>query len=208
MIVMVSNNTGFDAGRLAGKYPGQIGHLHSVDSPREPKQGIPWALDNGVFGAWQTGREWSEEPLYKYLDAYAAWDPSWVICPDWVGDRDETLRRWEKHSAALLAFGIPMAFAVQDGMTTEDVPSEAAVIFVGGTTSWKWQNLRTWTDHYPRVHVGRVNSRRLLNQAASAGAESCDGTGWFRDPVRTRELDLWLEESKTITREPWLNFSQ
>jgi hypothetical protein len=103
---MPSNNTGFEAGRLFGMFPDRLAHLHSVDSPREPKIGIPWALDNGVFGAWSTGRE--------------------------------------------------------------------------------------WTKHFPRVHVGRVNSRRLLEQAESAGAESCDGTGWFRDPTRTLELESYL----------------
>ncbi len=193
---MPSNNTGFAAGYLAGKYPGRIGHLHSVDSPREPKPGIPWALDNGVFGAWQSGSEWSEEPLYRYLDDYSAWNPIWVVVPDWVGDRDETLRRWDKHAPALKSFGVPLAFAVQDGMTVEDVPAEAEIIFAGGTTSWKWRNLRMWTEAFPRVHVGRVNSRRLLEQAESVGAESCDGTGWFREPRRTQELENYLSKSQ------------
>lgn len=86
-----------------------------------------------------------------------------------------------------------MAFAAQDGMTPADVPSDADVVFVGGSTSWKWANLRMWTDNFPRVHVGRVNSRRLLEQAEQAGAESCDGTGWFRDPERTAELEAYLK---------------
>ncbi len=192
MIVMPSNNTGFDCGVLFGRYPGRLAHLHSVERQVEPKQGIPWALDNGVFGAWSSGREWSEEPLYRFLDVYAAWNPMWVVCPDWVGDRDKTLSLWEKHSSALHAFGVDLAFAAQDGMTPEDVPQDAAIVFVGGTTSWKWRNLRMWTESFPRVHVGRVNSRRLLEQAESCGAESCDGTGWFRDPKRTRELELYL----------------
>ena len=48
MIVMPSNNTGFAAGCLFGKHPGRLGHLHNVDRLSEPKQGIPWALDNGA----------------------------------------------------------------------------------------------------------------------------------------------------------------
>ena len=210
MIVMVSNNTGFEAGRLAGKYPGQIGHLHSVDSPREPKPGIPWALDNGVFGAWQAGRKWSEEPLYRYLDDYAAWEPAWIVCPDSVGNRDETLRLWEEHSPALRALGLPLAFAVQDSMEKGDVPTNdgAQVVFCGGSTSWKWRHLRMWTQFFPRVHVGRVNSRRLLAQAEDAGAESCAGTGWFRDPVRPRARDLYLEQRSKENAQPCLEFSQ
>jgi hypothetical protein len=65
---MPSNNTGFEAGRLFGRFPERMGHLHSVESPREPKPGIVWALDNGAFGAWSNGLEWDERPFYDYLD--------------------------------------------------------------------------------------------------------------------------------------------
>ena len=197
MIIMPSNNTGFDAGRLFGMFPDRLAHLHSVDSPREPKQGIKWALDNGVYGAWEKGRPWSEEPFYRYLDQYAAWKPMWALVPDWVGDRERTLQLWEDHWHAVKAFGVPLAFAVQDGMTPGDVPEDADVIFVGGTTSWKWRTLRTWSENFPRVHVGRVNSGNLLEQAEAAGAESCDGTGWFRDPTRTQELENYLSTPRT-----------
>ena len=202
MIVMPSNNTGFAAGFLFGKHPGKLGHLHSVESPREPVLNIPWAMDNGVFGAWQSGKTWSEEPLYRYLDDYAAWKPLWVVVPDWVGDRDETLRRWDQHAPALQAFGAPLAMAVQDGMTPADVPAECAVVFIGGSTSWKWRSLPMWASSFSRVHVGRVNSMRLLLMAENAGAESCDGTGWFRDPVRTAELAAYLEG---VEQHPELN---
>lgn len=192
MIIMPSNNTGFDAGLLFGRYPDRLAHLHSVDSIREPKQGIPWALDNGVFGAFTSGRTWSEEPLYSFLDSYAAWKPSWVVVPDWVGDREKTLELWDQHAPALKAFGVPLAIAVQDGMTPADVPTDADVVFVGGSTSWKWRNLPMWTKAFKRIHVGRVNSLRLLLMAEKSGAESCDGTGWFRDPTRTKELEFYL----------------
>lgn len=192
---MPSNNTGFDAGYLFGKYPNRLGHLHSVDRPFEPKNGIPWALDNGVFGAWSGNKKWCEEPLYRYLDSYAAWRPLWVVVPDWVGDRDETLRRWDQHASALQAFGVPLAMAVQDGMTPDDVPKEAEVVFIGGSTSWKWRNLNMWTSSFKRVHVGRVNSLRLLLMAEKTGSESCDGTGWFREPKRTKELESYLSKN-------------
>jgi len=196
MIVMPSNNTGFEAGYFAGKYLGRIGHLHNVDKLMQPRPNVPWALDNGVFGAHQKGSTWSEEPLYQYLDAYGQLAPEWVVVPDWVGDRDETLRRWDKHYNALSSFGVPLAFAAQDGMTPADVPTEASILFVGGTTSWKWRNLRMWTEAFPRVHVGRVNTYRLLWMAHDAGAESCDGTGWFRgDRKQLAGLDQYLQES-------------
>lgn len=194
---MPSNNTGFEAGKLFGMYPDRLGHLHSVDSAREPKISVPWALDNGVFGAWQAKREWNEEPFYKYLETYSAWKPMWAVVPDSVGNKDETLHMWDLHHQAVSAFGVPLAFAVQDGMTPADVPKIADVIFVGGTTSWKWRNLKTWTKNFPRVHVGRVNTYRLLWMAHEAGAESCDGTGWFRGCKEQIEgLHQYLKESK------------
>ena len=75
MIVMPSNNTGFECGRIFGMYPNRMAHLHSCASKTEPKQGIKWSLDNGVFGAYTSNREWSEEPFYQFLDRYAAWKP-------------------------------------------------------------------------------------------------------------------------------------
>jgi hypothetical protein len=196
MIVMPSNNTGFECGRLFGMFPDRLAHLHSCERLAEPKRNIPWALDNGVFGAFTSGREWSEEPFYSFLDAYSSWKPIWAVVPDWVGDKERTLILWEKHSPALKAFGVPLAFAAQDGMTPDDVPMDAEIVFVGGSTSWKWKSLSIWTKNFPRVHVGRVNSRRLLEMAEENGAESCDGTGWFRDPKRTQELEDYLKSTK------------
>ena len=195
MLVMIAN-VGFDAGRIYGTYPDRVAHLHNVTCMKEPKHYIPWALDNGVYGAWQNCLEWDEEPFYKALDRFADYKPMWVVVPDWVGDRERTLELWEKHSRAVSAFGVNLAFAAQDGMTVNDVPKKADVVFVGGTTSWKWRNLRMWTENFPRVHVGRVNSRRLLECCEEAGAESCDGTGWFRDPHRTEELEKYFKAPK------------
>lgn len=197
MIVMPSNCTGFEAGRLFGMFPDRLAHLNTPDNQKEPARNASWALDNGVFGAFTANREWSEEPFYSYLDRYSIWKPIWAVVPDAVGNRDKTLAMWSDHWHAVAAFGVPLAFAAQDGMTPADVPSNADVVFVGGTTAWKWRTLRQWTSAFPRVHVGRVNSRRLLDQAEEAGAESCDGTGWFRDPTRTAELEAWLRAEKT-----------
>ncbi len=196
MIVMPSNNGGFDCGRLFGKYPHRMAHLMTPDNTKEPRPKVNWALDNGVFGAWSKGREWSEEPFYNYLDSWASHKPDWVAVPDWVADKEQTLRLWKEHINAVKSFGVCPAFVVQDGMTYKDVPEEAEVIFVGGTTSWKWRGLSEWVRNFKRVHVGRVNTHKLCFQALRAGVESCDGTGWFRHPKRTEELERFLEDSE------------
>lgn len=202
MIVMPSSNIGFECGRLFGRFPKQLGHLmHSSPGTKhrvKPKPGQIWALDNWAFSAFKSGKAWSEEPFYSYLEEYSHLNPLWAVVPDCVGDKHKTLELWQKHSPAVAAYGVPLAFAVQDGMTPKDVPKEPtpAVIFVGGTTSWKWKNLTTWTQSFARVHVGRVNSYRLLWICNKAGAESCDGTGWFKHPDRTNELERYLEEAE------------
>jgi hypothetical protein len=205
MIVMPSNNGGFDCGRLFGKYPHRMAHLMTPDNTKEPRPSVKWALDNGVFGAWSKGREWSQEPFYNYLDAWACHSPEWVVVPDWVADKDKTIALWHKHISAIQCLGLTPAFVVQDGMTPKDVPSDAQVIFVGGSTSWKWRNLKTWTNEFERVHVGRVNTYQLCWQAMEAGAESCDGTGWFRHPKRTEQLEKFLEDSEK--ENPQLNLN-
>jgi hypothetical protein len=205
LVIMPTNNTGFSAGRLFGKFPGRLAHLMSASpNPKhwmEPKVGIPWALDNGVFGAWKEEREWSEEPLYSYLERHQWHKPKWVVVPDWVADRDRTLKLWDEHAPALQAFGSPLAFVGQDGMTPADVPSEANIVFMGGSTSWKWRNLPEWVDAFPRVHVGRVNSPDMLTACQALGVESCDGTGWFRSPDRTATLEKWLESNELYNQQ-------
>jgi hypothetical protein len=200
MLIMPSNNSGFEAGVLFGQFPHRIGHLHNVDRLVTPKPGVPWALDNGVFGAFTSGKVWSEEPLYRFLEEHHALKPLWVVVPDSIGNRDETLRLWDKHAPIIQDFDVPLAMAVQDGMTPEDVPSEATMVFVGGSTTWKWHNLSQWTENFPRVHIGRVNSKRLLRIAEESGAESCDGTGWFRSPDRTEELRNYLLNTDEQTK--------
>ncbi len=93
-------------------------------------------------------------------------------------------------------YGWPLAFAVQDGMTVEDVPGDADVIFVGGSTEWKWRTVAMWCAAFQRVHVGRVNTYRRLWECHDAGAESIDGTGWTRgDQRQYRGLLAYLAES-------------
>lgn len=197
---MPGANTGFECGVLFGRFPGRMAQLHSPeDKNGGPRFEYPWALDNGVFGAWAEGKEWQPDPLYRFLEKYSWTRPQWVVVPDWVADREETLRRWDEHAPALQAFGVPLAFVVQDGMTVDDVPPEAAVVFVGGLDAFKWRTLRVWCENFPRVHVGRVNTYETLWQAHEAGAESCDGTGWFRDAARRDKLPSlvrYLEESE------------
>lgn len=199
MCVMPSNNSGLQIGYLAGKFPNRLGWLIGPGGWRRPPSWMPVALDNGAFGAWVNKTEWDEHAWWSLLEtAVRHCMPLWAVVPDVVADRDATLARWHQWQPIIReAFpNLPLALAVQDGMTPADVPDGVHTIFVGGSTEWKWRNLRQWSENFPRVHVARVNSERLLWQADRAGAVSCDGTGWMRGGEdRLEDLARYLEFS-------------
>lgn len=210
MIVMPSNNAKMLVGYLAGKYPGRIGWLLSPDGWKDPHEWLPYAFDNGAFPVWEKGETWHEGPFYAHCERVRGrtHKPRWIAVPDVVANRAETLRAWFLHSPRVAAFGCPLAFVVQDGMTPDDIPPNASVVFVGGTDSWKMPNLRMWTTNFPRVHVGRINGERGLWGCHEAGAESCDGTGWFRgDQKQLAGLLRYLDESTNGRHQVDLDFS-
>lgn len=182
MRILLSNNTGGPVHWLAGRFPGWVGHLFSPGGQRGPYRYLPYALDNGAYGAFANKTEWDEPAWVRLLEwaKHSGQAPEWVLVPDVVGDKDGTLRNWDRYAPAAKRYGWPLAFAVQDGMTPLDVPADAQVVFVGGSTEWKWETMSLWAFFFPRVHVGRVNSGHRLAQCYLEGVESVDGTGWVR----------------------------
>ena len=205
MLVMPTNNSGIQIGYLCGKYPGRLGWLISPGGWRKPPTWMPYALDNGAFSAWLNKREWDEQAFIDLLDRTRGHiRPLWVAVPDVVANAEATKARWQEWSQRIREItNVPLAFVVQDGMTVADLPEDADVLFVGGSTEWKWRNLKMWTTAHPRVHVGRVNSERLLWMAHEAGAESCDGTGWMRGgEERLEDLERYLRLSTRNDKRP------
>jgi hypothetical protein len=202
MIIMPSNNTGFMIGYIAGKFKNSIGLLISPNGWRYIPEVIPYALDNGAYYAFTNKVDWDEDEFYKMLDKIPAdHQPLWVACPDKVTDKDETLRLWDKHSTRIAQWELPIAFVVQDGMTSSDVPSNADIIFMGGSFEWKWKMLPEFCSMGKRVHCGRVNSYEGLWICDENGVESCDGTGWVRGGLkRIQPMIDYLEEKHTTGR--------
>ena len=150
---------------------------------------MPMAFDNDAYSAYQNQTEWNESAWYSMLDKMEKEIPAdrveWVLVPDVVGDMRATLANFFLYREAISRRGWPVCFALQDGMVPQDVPCTVDIVFVGGTTKWKWSTLPMWCQAFPRVHVGRVNSleklevcRRLQDEFGSL--ESIDGTYWFR----------------------------
>lgn len=197
MMVMVSNNGTKSVHAMANAHPGRIGWLMGPTVWKNPWPHIPYALDNDAFTAWRTGIAWNESLWLGMLDRAAKNDckPIWCLVPDVVADRDATLRSWKRYNGIVAQYGWQRAFAVQDGMEPQDVPASADVVFVGGTTDWKWSRVGMWAKHFPRVHVGRVRQTKLL-LCETLGVESVDGTGWFRESQYGKPaqyLKAWLE---------------
>lgn len=151
---------------------------------------MPFALDNDAYKAWRDHTPWDVKSWHKMI----AWirmtrqKPMWAAVPDVVANREATIANWNLYADEILSLGWPAAFCVQDGMTPDDVPAEASVVFVGGSDRWKFPNLKMWTENFPRVHCARVNAPKMIEACERLGCESVDGTGWFRDPSRKDKL--------------------
>lgn len=176
----------------AGRNPGSVGLLLGPSYwrkvPLDPW--MPFALDNDAFKAWQSGEPWDKDAWLRMVGMIQLTrrTPLWAVVPDVVGDRESTIKNWPLFKCRIMNRGWPAAFAVQDGMTPDDVPNDADVVFVGGTDRWKFRNLHLWTANFPRVHCARVNSPAMIEACERLGCESVDGTGWVRDPSRKDKL--------------------
>lgn len=196
MLIMVSNATGIEVGLLAMQYPGRIGHCFSPGGERGPWREVPHGLDNDAWPAFKNKRPRNVEAHRRMLhwSLMSGIPPLWALVPDVVGNRDETLREWDLHAPAMAAMGFRLAFAAQDGMTFDDVPTSDCTVFLGGGDAWKDAAIAPWCAHFRgRVHVGRVNGWKRLAASYHAGATSIDGTGWFhvgRSQTNSQKNDL------------------
>lgn len=200
MMLMPANHSSQPFRDLVARYPGRLGWLVGPSSILKTKlrTEIPFALDNDAYSAFKNGTPWSEAEWLRMLNRVekSGFRPLWAIVPDVVGNREATLTLWGKYVHEVNQRGWMAAFAVQDGMTPDDVPKGADVVFVGGTTIWKWRTMPTWTKHFPHVHVGRVNELRRVWSCEEHGVKSVDGSGWFKKTHTGRmgrNLIHWLE---------------
>lgn len=204
MMLMPSTHSSALFHYLSGRYPGRLGWLFDPLCHQKTAlhPWVPFALDNGAYGAFKRGIAWDGEAWMALLRrvAEAKRTPRWVLIPDVVGNREATLANWPIYVPLVESIGWPTAFALQDGMGILDVPPDASVVFLGGSAEWKWATVEMWAANFKRLHVGRVNSVEKLRYCESLGVESCDGTGWFRDASRKdRDIEAWLSAKPPTT---------
>ena len=153
---------------------------------------FPWFLDNGAFMAYRDQRPFPVTAFYEALEIAAACSerPSFVVVPDSVGDRQETLRMADEWFPRLADW--PCYFAAQDGMTLADYDRLAAYgadgVFIGGTREWKFSNgedICRWArTNSLKVHIGRIGSYRTITWAKFVGANSIDSAQPLWEHVR------------------------
>ena len=180
MMVMPANNTSGIVHYLAGAYPGSIGLLISPSGWRIPPWYMPFALDNGAFTGF-------DPPAFIDLLCKARMfhQPLWVVLHYKVADPVETNRLWHQWHWQI---NYPLAFVAQDGHLPQDVPKNASAVFVGGSTDWKLTQAHIFKGVTPWLHIGRVNTARRLEWAEEIGADSVDGTGFFRSKQQRSDL--------------------
>jgi hypothetical protein len=145
-----------------------------------------YALDNGAWTAFRTGRPFDEAAFVAAVDALGA-RAQFVVVPDIVCGGLESLRFSEAWLPRLAGIGRRRLLAVQNGMVPADVRpflSSEVGLFVGGDTAWKESSLPLWGELARErgcyLHVGRVNSARRIRLCQLAGAHSFDGTSVSR----------------------------
>jgi len=205
MLVMPGNHSSNVLHYWQGTYGG-LGHLYSPGRDWIPYPWLPYALDNGAFVSWDKGTRWDGGAFITHCDRIKLFadKPRWIAVPDVVTDKESTIKRWAVWEPLLRKYRCPLAFVAQDGMTPSDVPVNADVVFIGGSTEWKLASIVPFCRVCPRVHVGRVNTLQRLWQCYDAGAESVDGTGWFREGWRydPKGLEFFLKvQSGKLVRE-------
>lgn len=167
-----------------------LGTLIAIHKSEITPPPIPFVLDNGAYSCFLNNQPFDLDYYYQRLDNYlrrCQKKPLWLLVPDKVGSKPETLKMWKCCSSYLKKYNIPLAFAVQDGMLKDDVPNEGVVIFVGGSTEWKLKTIPYWTHYFENVHVARVNAWNRLCYCLENKVTSIDGTGYFRGGINSQQ---------------------
>lgn len=165
-------------------------------------EGFRYALDNGAWTAFQRREPFDVAAFVRAVDMLGA-GADFVVVPDKVGDADATRRMADEWIPRL--GGLRLYIAVQDGMTAEDLPTECAGVFVGGSTEWKLRTAPYWRAETTRrgmlCHVARVNTEKRIEWCRSFGATSVDGSSASRFAVTTERLDRSRRRSVQLSME-------
>lgn len=177
------------------------GEFGCITTPAQGNKTFPneWDViaDNGCFSDRWDATKWATWLRDQSRAMRFAVCPD-VFAPDGQECHAATLGRWHLYSGLIERAGFVPAFVCQVGSSPCNVPDDASVLFLGGTTEWKLGPVaasivaRHRSDRW--VHMGRVNSLRRLRYAAEIGCHSADGTFLtFAPDQNLPRLRVWLE---------------
>ncbi|WP_229776556.1 hypothetical protein [Deinococcus ruber] len=184
----------FDAGPDIGQMtqPPRSGVKASI------REGRWWGCDCDVFGPRGVELERSLDLLESLRDHSAIC--LLITVPDHPGDGVATFEQFDDDLMALIGFGFPLAYVLQDGCETLPIPEGASAVFLGGTDPWREQWAATLLTRAKRAglhrHVGRVNGARRSRALGPLNAQSVDGTYFqFAEATKksVRRVNGWMQ---------------
>lgn len=138
-----------------------------------------WAADNDCFSDWNPTR------FERFLGRVEGMPNClFVNAPDVVCDAAATLERFEDWQPVIAGYGLPVAFTLQNGIQTCDVPwDRIQAVFIGGDTLFKFSRVVkeiAWVAKRRGlwIHMGRVNSGIRIQHSAAIGCDSFDGLSY------------------------------
>lgn len=180
------------------------GLLGAITTPRQGNSldGLPiLAFDNGCFGKGYIG----DVPFIRWLAKRQphADRARFAVAPDVVGDHKATMKRSAPFLPIIRALGYPAAFVLQNGVRLRDVPwDDCDVVFIGGDDQFKTCSVVRDIVTEARArgkasHMGRVNTKGRLLDAARMGCDTADGTTIAFGPDRNLAIMLrWLRDNR------------
>lgn len=157
------------------------GRMWVTKGPYFEYDGEPFGVDNGAFGAWNSGKPWDESAFLRRVDSTVAKgrDPYLSVAPDIVAGGLKSLDfsvSWRPRLPEQMRWYL----AVQDGMTPDDVAPVIDMfsgVFLGGTDAFK-KTVRTWRawtrERGLPLHWARCGTARKLREAIDVGVDSVD----------------------------------
>lgn len=163
-------------------------------------EGFAYALDNGAWSDFQTGRAFNEDAFNALVEKLGG-GADWIVLPDIVAGGARSLALSVRWMNRCLSVCDKVLIAVQDGMEVEHLEplvGRNVGIFLGGSTEWKLATMAQWGVFCKRLgvhyHVARVNTYHRMRMAHAAGADSVDGSSATRYAVTLPRLDHWARQ--------------
>jgi hypothetical protein len=162
----------------------KFGMMFTERKPRIHYTGMPWAFDNGCFGAWRNETAWDLTAWQIRIDRVAKMDihpPLFAVVPDLPARGAESLL-FSRDRVELVPARFPKALALQDGMRYQDVKKDLAhydYLFIGGSDAFKL-HARDWVrfarDNGKFIHYARASTLEKLEYAIHCEVDSLDSS--------------------------------